>query len=279
MKNRVSMTLDKTILDEIDKSVDGIFIRSRSDAIEKILKEHIADKKTAVILSSGDPESLIVKGLNTYRPLVKIGKETLIENTIKKCREAGFTNIIIIGAPPVIAKLYEVLGGGEKEGVGITYVEEVKSRGSAKTLELAKKYIKTDFLFLPSDFYIGFDLKKLLDFHKQNTGMITIGVHTRTTYNWDRGIVDLDGYKIISYEEKPKKPKTRLIGIFTGYMKPEVFNNIPPGDVYWSLQEHIFPKLAKEGKLIGFPIAGEWVNVHTKEDVINANELIKKEKR
>lgn len=273
------MTLDEKILKEIDKSVDGIFVRSRSDAIEKILKGHMADRKTAVILSSGDPESLVVKGLDTYRPLVKVGKQTLIEDTISKCRAAGFTNIIIIGAPVVIAKLYEVLGGGEKEGVGITYIEETKSRGSAKTLELAKKYIKTDFLFLPSDFYIGFDLKKLLDFHKMNNGTVTIGVHTRTTYNWGRGIVDLDGYKIVSYEEKPKKPKTRLIGIFTGYMKPEIFDTIPPGDVYWSLQEHIFPRLAKEGRLIGFPIAGEWVNVHTKEDVANANELIKKEKR
>ena len=278
MKNRVSLTIDGKVLDGVDRTVDGIFIRSRSDAIEKILRAHIVDRKTAVILSGGEPEKLIVKGLGVYRPLVNIGKKTLIEDTISKCREAGFTNIIITGFPAVISKLYEVLGSGEKYGVNITYVEENKELGSAKSLELAKKYLKTDFLFLPSDFYIGFDLKKLFDFHNMNSGVATIGIHTKTTYDWKKGIVVMDGYKVINYEESPKKPKTRLIGIFTGFMKPEVFDNIPPGDVYWSLQEHVFPKLAREGKLIGYPISGEWVNVHEKEDVEKTIELIKKEK-
>lgn len=278
MKNRVSITLDRQVLGEIDKSIDGIFVRSRSDAIERILKEHVVEKKTAVILAGGDPEKQVVGGLGVYRPLVSIGKRTLIEDTVSKCREAGFTNIIIVGFPGIIVKLYEVLGNGEKEGVNIVYVEEHKELGSAKSLERAKAYLKTNFLFLPSDFYIGFDLKKLLEFHNRNSATATIGVHTRTSYEWRKGIVEMDGYHITNYEENPKKPKTRLIGIFTGFMKPEIFNSIPPGDVYWSLQEHVFPKLARDGRLIGYPISGEWVNVHEKEDVEKTIELIKNQK-
>jgi len=56
-------------------------------------------------------------------------------------------------------------------------------------------------------------------------------------------------------------------------MKPDVFNFIPPGEVYWSLQEHLFPKLARGGKLIGYPVAGNWVNVHSKGDVKKVVEL------
>jgi NDP-sugar pyrophosphorylase family protein len=278
MKTRVSLTIDEGILREIDKNVDGVFIRSRSDAVEKVLKEHVMDRRTVVILAGGDPEKQIVKGIGTYRPLVSIGKKTLIEDIVSKCREAGFTNVVIVGFPSMIAKMYEVLGGGEKYGVNIVYIEEERELGSAKSLELAKKYVRTDFLFLPSDFYIGFDLKKLLEFHTMNSGTATIGIHTRTTYDWKRGIVEMDGYRITNYEENPKSPKTRLIGIFTGFMKPEIFNSIPPGEVYWSLQEHVFPKLAKEGKLIGYPIAGEWVNVHEKQDVEKTVELSKRQK-
>lgn len=275
MKKRVSLTLDEKILKEIDSTVDGIVVRSRSDAVEKILKNHLVERKTAVILAGGNPENLFIKELNTYRPLVKVNRRRLIEDIILKCREAGFVNIIIVGFSTLVAKLYEVLGSGKKYGVNITYLEESKELGSAKTLESAKKYLKTDFLFLPCDHWFDFDLKRLHEFHLTSNGTATLGIHARTSFDWKTSIVVLDGYRIVDYEEHPKKPKTHLISVFIGFMKPDVFNFIPTGEVKWSLQENIFPKLAKEGKLVGYPVAGNWVNVHTKEDVEKVNELIK----
>jgi len=146
MKKRVSLSLDSGIIKKLDSSVDGIITRSRSDAVEKILKEYITERKTAVILAGGNPKKLFIKELNIHRPLVDVGKRKLIESIISRCREAGFVNIVVIGFSSLIAKLYEVLGNGKKYGVNITYIEESKELGSAKTLELAKKYIKTDFL-------------------------------------------------------------------------------------------------------------------------------------
>ena len=261
------MSLDSHIIRKVDSLVDGIVTRSRSDAVGKILKEHLTDRKTAVILAGGEPEKLFIKELNTYRPLVNIGKKKLIEDIILKCREAGFVNIIIIGFASLISKIYEVLGNGEKYDVDITYVEESKELGSAKTLELAKKFLKTDFLFLPCDHWFDFDLKKLEEFHRTHNGIGTLGIHARTSFDWKTSIVVLDGYKIINYEEFPKKPKTHLVSVFIGFMKPDVFNHIPPGEIYWTLQQNMFQKFASEGKLLGYPIAGNWVNVHTKEDV------------
>lgn len=279
MKSRVSLTITPHILNEIDEMVDGIIVRSRSDAVEKILKEHITDRKTAVILAGGNPDKLIVKDLETYRPLVEIGgRKKLIEEIITKCRESGFVNIVIVGFPQIISKIYEILGNGNKYNVSIVYIEENKELGTAKSLELAKKYIKTDFMFLPCDTFIGFDLKKLYEFHKMHDGDITIGVHTRTSYEWKKGVVEMDGFRIVNYEENPKNPKTRLFGAFIGFMSPSVFDSIPPGDVFWSLQDHVFPKFANDGKLIGYPIAGDWVNVHTQDDVRKVIEIRKKQK-
>ncbi len=278
MKNRVSITLDKRIIEELDHRVDGIFIRSRSDAIEKILKEHMVEKKTAVVLAGGMPEKLFLKELGVYRPLVDMGGMKLIEYIITKCREIGFNNIIVIGLKPVISKIYEVTGNGEKYNVNITFIEESKELGTAKTLELAKKYLNHDFLFLPCDSYFNFDLQKLWEFHNLHKGVITMGIHTRTSYEWRKGIVEMEGLYITNYEENPKKPKTKVSGVFIGFMKPEVFNMIPPGDIFWSLQENVFPKLAKERKLIGYAVEGDWVNVHTKSDVNNLIGLSKKHK-
>jgi mannose-1-phosphate guanylyltransferase len=273
MKRRVSLSIDSKIIKDIDSLVDGNTILSRSDAIEKILRQHVTDRKTAVVLAGGDPEKIFVKEMGIYRPLIPVGKKTLIEDIVLKCREAGFSNILIVGFSIVISKIYEVLGNGEKDDVNITYIEETKALGSAKTIELVKKYINSDFLFLPCDHYFGFDLKKLYDFHLEHNGTVTLGVHTGTGFDWNTSVVVMDGYNIIDYEEFPKKPKTHLISIFIGFMKPDVFDNIPPGEVAWSLQQNVFPKLAKDGKVVGYPISGEWVNVHTKSDMIKLNKL------
>jgi len=267
MKERVSLTLAPEIVNEIDSQIDGILIRSRSDAIEKILKKHITERKTAVILAGGDPGKLFIKELNTYRPLVNIGKTRLIEDIIVKCRKAGFSSILIVGSSILISKLYEVVGDGKKYGVGISYIEENKELGSAKTLELVKDYLKTDFLFLPCDHWFDFDLKKLQRFHLMQNGTVTLGIHTRTSFDWKTSVVVLDGYKIVDYEELPKKPKTHLISVFIGFMKKDIFTHIPPGEIKWGLQKNVFPKLASEGKLVGYPIADNWINVHTKKDV------------
>jgi len=275
MKERVSLTLDSGLIKEIDSQVDGTITRSRSDAIEKILKKHITERKTAVILAGGPPEKLFIKGLNTYRPLVNIGKNRLIEDIIIKCRMVGFTNIVIIGFSALISKLYEVLGDGRKYGVNINYIEENRKLGSAKTLELAREYLKTDFLFLPCDHWFDFNLEKLQKFHLMQNGIVTLGIHAKTSFDWKTSIVVLDGYKIVDYEEFPKKPKTHLISVFIGFMKKDIFNYTPPGEVKWSLQENVFPKLAKERKLVGYPIAGNWVNIHTKKDVGKVREIIK----
>ncbi|MBI4894378.1 MAG: NTP transferase domain-containing protein [Candidatus Aenigmarchaeota archaeon] len=276
MKDRVSITLDRNVLAEVDKRVDGIYIRSRSDAIEKILRENVVDAKTAVILAGGSPEKLILKGSDVYRPLVSIGKKSLIEDIVYKCREAGFSNIVVVGFPAVVSKLYETLGNGNKYGVSIVYIEEDKALGSAKSLERARKYLKTDFLFVPCDHWFDFDLKKLGDFHRMNGGVATLAVHSKTSFDWNTSIVEMDGYKIVSYEEFPKKPKTHLVSMLIGFMKLEALDKIPPGEISWSLQENVFPKLAKEGVLMGYPIAGEWVNVHSRKDADKVVELSKR---
>lgn len=280
MKTRISLSLDKKIVDMLDLFIDGINIRSRSDAVSKFLSEYLNDKRTVVILAGGEPKNLIIEELDVYRPLVKISKDkTLIENIIEKCRSAGYSNVIYIADPAVIAKTYEVLGNGNKLGVNINYLSEKSGFGSAKTLEKAKSFVKSDFLCLPCDHFFDFDLKQLRDTHYSNKNSIaTFAVHARTIYGWNKtSIVEMEGSRIVSYEEKPEKLKSHLTSTFIGIFSPEVFNYIPPGEVYWSVQEHIFPKIAKEGRFYGYPIAGNWVNVHTKDDVLKVKKLVSQE--
>jgi len=272
------------ISDELRKKLK-ILSSSRDESYEELLEElidtfylRVESGKTCVILAGGEPKKLFVKELKTYRPLVNIGKQKLIEDIVLKCKKAGFDNIIIVGFSTIISEMHKVLGNGEKYDVKLNYVEEKKELGSAKTLELAKKYLKTDFLFLPCDHWFDFDLKKLQEFHFSQNGIATLGIHTRTSFDWKTSVVVLDGYKIVDYEEFPKKPKTHLISVFIGFMKNDIFNYISGGESSCSLQYDVFPKLALNDKLFGYPIPGNWVNVHSKEDIEKINSIKEKSK-
>ncbi len=263
---RLSVSLDSALVSYLDDYTDKTKSKSRSEAVENILREYIERQKTCVILAGGEPKKLFIKELGVYRPLAKINGFTLIEDIVYKVTDSGYTNILIVGFKDLLSKMFPVLGNGEKFNAKITYVEEKKALGSAKTLQLARKYLRGDFLFLPCDHYFDFDLRKLQNFHLASGSTATIGVHSKTSFDWGKSVVVMEGDKIIEYEESPKIPKTHLIAVFIGFMNDSVFNLIPKDGSY-SLQENIFPNLANSGKLMGYPVAGDWINVHTKKDV------------
>jgi mannose-1-phosphate guanylyltransferase/phosphomannomutase len=273
-KSRVSMSLSKDLVGLLDSYVDGLTVKSRSEAVEEFLRRYLSDKRTAVFLAGGDIKNLLIENTDEIRPLANIGEKTLIESNIEKCRQAGYTTIFIVGLAELISRLYVVLGDGKKYGVSIRYVEDEKPLGTAKTLEKVREHIKSDFLFLPCDHYFDFDLKKIRDFHVTNGAVATIAVHAKTKIETGRfGVVEMEGQTITSFEEHPESPKSNLAAVFIGFLKPEIFDHIPPGNVRWSLQENIFPKLAKEGNMCGYPVPGNWINIHDPSDIEKVREL------
>lgn len=273
-RDRISLTFNQNLLRELDLYANQKKM-SRSEAVEGLVRNNLENKKTCVILAGGKPRNLYIKELKTYRPLVKIRGRTLIENIVIKVVEVGYAKIIVVGLKETISRIKSVLGDGLKYNARITYIEEEREMGTAKTIEAARDYLKTDFLFVPCDQYFDFSLKNMEAFHMRNDGVITLAVHTRTSFDWKLGNVQMDGDHIIEFEEKPKVPKTHLFSAFIGFVRPQIFNYIPPGELTWSVQEDILPKLAKEGKLFGYAVAGNWINVHKKKDVEKILELEK----
>jgi NDP-sugar pyrophosphorylase family protein len=276
MRTRISMTIDKDLLKKLDSTIDGIKIRSRSNALETIIRQNFSDRNVAVILAGGDTNGL--KLGNTFRPLLDIGGKTLIEDMIEKSKKSDFNNIVIVGQPKILSEIFKVVGNGKDLGVTVKYVEEEVALGSAKTLELAKPFVNSTFLFMPCDHYFDFDIKQMLRFHKTQGDTVTLGVYAQTDFNWNTSVVQIDGHKIVDYEEHAKKPKSHLRGIMVGFAEPSVMNYIPNGNMRCSLQENVFQDLVKERKISAFLISGHWVNVHEEKDVALIRKLRKKDK-
>lgn len=274
-KARITITIDPEILKLIDNEIDGILIRSRSEAIEKFVRRYLEQKKIAVILAGGNPDSLRTLKSGDFRPLLPISDKTLIEYVVEKIFSAGFQQIIIIGQSGLIKAIYSVLAPNKQLLDKIEFIEEKRTLGTAKTLELARDMIKNDFLIVPCDTYFDFNLLDLYNFHIQQEALATFAIYSRTSFDSKyKGVVELDGFHIISHEEKPKEPKSHLIKTMIGIMSPQIFEYIPLGPIEWRIEIELLSRLIDQKKVLGYPVAGEWFNVHTLEDLALLKEYL-----
>jgi glucose-1-phosphate thymidylyltransferase len=272
-KVRISMTISPDILRKIDATVDGSAVRSRSEAIEGALSKFVEGNKTAVFLGGGDTERLLVGG--KFKPLLEIGGKTLIEHNIDMLKKAGFRKIYFVGKAEIVGECFKRLGSGQRCGVKIEYMEEQKTLGNAKTLQIAEPHIKSPFLVLPVDNFFDFDLNYLSAAHAQNGGIATLAVQSGRDTRMDLGAVEMIGSRIISYEERPKSPKTFLTATFIGMYGPGIFDYIPRGKVKWVLQTDVFPKLIREGGMSGCIVPGFYMNINDASDLGSVKAFVK----
>jgi len=259
MKEKISITIDKNTLHDIDSMIDNIYIRNRSQAIEYLVKNQLGESKTAVILAGG-PEDIQKIGTE-FRPTIKVSGTRVIERAIKKLKKNGFKEIYVIARHNILTKIFEILKDGSLYGIKIYYVEEQESKGSGDSLRLLKGKIKSNFLVVFGDIIFDkINIEELWKQHiKQNTAATLILTTSGTPSK--KGIVKIEGTKILEFIQKPKKSDVYLGFSSMFIAAPEIFEY--PGK---SLEEDIFPILAKKGLLQGHLSSEKEIHIHTKED-------------
>ncbi len=275
MKSRASFTIEGEVLGKLDSLVDNITYRSKSEAVEDILRKFFERQHTAIILCGGE---FNIEGTNTPRPLIKIGNTTLIERTINVLRVSGFRNVFISGSTEVLKQLFRQLRNGEGYGVDIKYIDDNNMNGSAKALEMVKQYVGSTTLFIPGDVVFDIDLKDMLKFHDSHNSFASIAISMSSSDSEEiRDKLVVKGNYVASYEilDTPVKSKLAPTSIFV--FDKDIFKYIPPGDMKWDIQKDLLPLLVKDGVLFGYLYNGAWMRVRTREDAERAKSLFKEE--
>ncbi len=258
-KEKISITIDKNLLKEIDCFIDGINIRNKSQAIEFLIRKNLPEKRTAVILAGGPEGKLRIN--NVLKPLVRINRRCVIETIISNMKKYNFSDIYLVGRKITLSEIFKTVGDGSGLNVSINYIEEdafkpVTKSDTARTLSFLKNKIKKPFLCTYCDIVFDYNLDAIWKFHIRNSAVATLVLKTENKpKEW--GNVVLEGSKIMEFEEKPKKSKTYIVsaGIFVA--SPEIFKL--KGN---SLEYEVFPELAKKGMLNGFIASGRSRHVH-----------------
>ncbi len=263
-RDRITITLKKDILKQVDSIVDGEKIRNRSHAIESILNEKFGDSfvRTAVILGGG--HGVKVSGyVDNTSPLLSLYKnKTLIEWHIEKLKKIGVEDVIL-AVGTFGDDVRNFIGDGEKYGINVIYFE--RDYGTASSIRQARNLLKETFVMFNGHIIVEkVDIKEMFITHKNSKALATIGLTTVANPS-DYGQITLKGTTITKYVEKPGKNKTvsHIVNAGIYILNSSLCELVKPDEE--SLEVDIFPKLVKENKLQGYVIDAPWQRVKCKK--------------
>lgn len=219
----------------------------------------------AIILAGGRGTRLTPVTLETPKPLLTVRKKPILSSLVELFLEQGIYDIGI----SINAEHKDDFQWWYRRwwnNYPFRFFEEVEPMGTFGALVHCAHWVRNeDFFVTNGDELKRLDLKAMRDFHRERQGAATIALVEHETPQ-DYGVAVLDGTRIKKFVEKPAKPPTKLISSGLYLFTPEVFQYFDFGKPKFSmLEQHLFPVLAKEKKLHGFPYRGQWYDCGTFE--------------
>jgi len=278
MKNRITITLNEDLIKQLDKRIDGEEIKNRSQEIEKVLEDAlgISIPSKALILAGGKGTRLRPLTYKVPKGLIEVQGKTLTEWLFELFKKYGIRDVIL-SVGYMADKIRDYFTDGSKFGMNVDYVEEDPNKplGTAGPLRLAKNMLTDSFIVSNGDELKCINIPRMFRLHKRKKALVTIAL-TSVDDPTQYGVARLDGSRILEFVEKPKKSEAPSNLINSGFyiIEPEVIEMIPKGK-FCMLEKEIFPKLAREGRLRGFPFSGQWFDTGNIERLERARKLWK----
>jgi glucose-1-phosphate thymidylyltransferase len=166
-----------------------------------------------IILAGGSGTRLYPLTLAVCKQLLPIYDKPMIYYPLSVLLLAGIREILIISTPRDLPKFKEIFGNGSQLGLKFAYKEQAKPNGLAESFLLGEEFIGKDdvCLVLGDNIFYGHGLTGMLqkavkDVHAKR-GATVFGYYVKDPERY--GIVEFSKQdKVLSIEEKPKKPKS-----------------------------------------------------------------------
>ena len=273
MRDRITVTLKKEIVKEVDKLINNLTIRSRSHAIEYLLTKMLSKYQvdSALILAGGSNECF--KNSSFHKSMQFVRGKPILENIVLLLKERGIKKFVF-SCDHMADQIMKHFSDGRKLGVEIKYVVSEEPQGRALAIKAARSHFDKTFLVWYGDTLCKFDLSDMIRTHSDTKALATIAL-TTVSNPLNYGVVKMKGNRIRDFIEKPKKRMAESFLVSSGIFlaEPEIFKYI--NSKMKSLEMDLFPKLAKKNLLIGYPFEGLWLNVNDKNELQKANTLWK----
>ncbi len=236
-----------------------------------------------IILAGGLGKRLEPLTRITNKHLLPIFDKPMIYYPLLTLIEAGIKDILLVTGGNNAGDFLRLLGNGSEFGLKhLNYTYQKGEGGIAEALRLAKHFAEDEkIIVILGDNILEKGIKKYVNnFKKQGKGakVLIKKVHDPQRF----GVVELNGDKIISIKEKPKKPKSNYIVTGIYMYDSQVFDIIetlkPSGRGELEITD-VNNAYTKKSHLTYDILEGWWTDAGTFDSLLKANNLVAKKER
>jgi len=173
-----------------------------------------------IILAGGSGTRLYPITRGVSKQLVPIYDKPMIYYPLSVLMLSGIKDILIISTPDDLPNFQKLLGDGEDIGMNFSYKVQPSPDGLAQAFILGEEFIGDDdvALVLGDNIFYGHGLTRLLAssvVNCKNDKATVFGYYVKDPKRYGVAEFDHEG-KVISIEEKPKKPKSNyaVVGLY-----------------------------------------------------------------
>tara|TARA_Y100001970_G_scaffold55808_1_gene70674 strand:- start:4221 stop:4913 length:693 start_codon:yes stop_codon:yes gene_type:complete len=222
-----------------------------------------------IILSGGYGTRLSEYTDAIPKPMVKIGDLPILVHIMKSYSKYNFNDFVIaLGYKGEMIKKYFEKNSTNWNIKLIDTGEKTMTGGRLKRLK--EEIGNETFMLTYGDGLSNINIKKLLEFHKENKKIVTVtAVRPPARF----GYIKFKDEKVIGFKEKSKLDVGWINGGFF-VMEPEFLNYIEGDETY--LEREPIEKVVKENNLCAYKHSGFWQCMDTLRDKKILDEIISK---
>lgn len=230
-----------------------------------------------VILAGGTGSRLHPLTKVTNKHLLAVGRKPMIYYPIEKLTSAGIDEILVVTGVEHMGDVVNLLGSGKDFGCQFTYKVQDEAGGIAQALGMAEDFSQDQPLVaILGDNIFQAQLKEYVDrFIAQKTGARVLLKQVDQPQRF--GVAQICDDRVISIEEKPRKPKSNYIITGIYFYDASVFNiikTLKPSDREELEITDVNNAYIAKGQLAYDILDGWWTDAGTFESLNRANDLV-----